>query len=78
MVKETINMIMIMIVYRKQVIKVGASDLHICTALSCISYPHIHQSQQPFSVLVYFHGILVFVLKHIISEREGYRKSGLV
>jgi hypothetical protein len=41
MAKEIANMVAITIVYRKQVIKVGASDLRICTVLSCIPYPHI-------------------------------------
>jgi hypothetical protein len=39
MAKETANMVAIRIVYRKQVVKVGANNLHICTALSCIPYP---------------------------------------
>ena len=30
---------------KKQIIKAGASDLRICTVVSCISDSHIHQSQ---------------------------------
>jgi hypothetical protein len=42
MVKETANRVAIRIIYRKHVIKAEASDLRICTVLSCIPYPHIH------------------------------------
>jgi hypothetical protein len=60
MAKETANMVVIRIIYRKQVIKVGASGLRICTVVSCIPYSHIHQSQQPFLSHDIFYRILGF------------------
>jgi len=40
--KETANMVAFRQVYRKQTINAGASNLRM---VSCIPYPHIHQSQ---------------------------------
>jgi hypothetical protein len=77
MAKEAANMVAVRIINRKQVIKAGASDLRICTVVSCIPYSHVHQSQ-PFLLHCIFYGILGFVLKHIFSGREGYQESELV
>ena len=68
MAKESANMIAIRIIYKKQIIKAEANDLHIYTVVSCILYSHIHQSQQPFLSHCFFYGILDFLLKHTFSR----------
>jgi hypothetical protein len=79
MAKETANMVAIRIIYRKHVIKAGASDLRNC--MHCAKLYSISSHTlitAAISFVLYFYSILAFLLKHTFSEREGYRESGLV